>query len=176
MVDAFAVPQDVSGASIVSNLTSLTFTMGVVEGPDDGPPYENITFQQFWVTPEPYILLDSFELPYNGCSTIISWLTNQVNVRGQSDNGSCTTLFNQACVDALLTQAKNMALGWSGQDGLDQNCSAMGNPPLECQQFGTAGGIEYLNLTWLSDGLGVYSSDGIRNGDQNSSGGSSICH
>ncbi|SRR6266480_5334335 len=83
IVDAFAVPQDVSGASVVSNLTSLTFTMGVVEGPYDEPPYQNITFQQFWVTPEPYILLDSFELPYNGCSTIISALTNQVNVRGQ---------------------------------------------------------------------------------------------
>ncbi|SRR5947207_5972470 len=87
----------------------------------------------------------------------------------KSDNGSCTTLFNQACVDALLAQAKNMALGWSGQDGLDQNCSAMGNPPPECQQFGTAGDIGFLNLTWVSDGLGVYFSDGIRNSDQNSS-------
>jgi hypothetical protein len=171
VVDAFAVPQDVSGASVVGNLTSLTFIMGVVEGPYNRPPYENITFQQFWVTPTPYILLDSFELPYYGCSTIISSLTNQVNVRGQGDNGSCTTLFNQACVDALLTQAKNMALGWPGQDARD--CSAMGNPPLECQQFGTAGGIKYLNLTWLSDGLGVYDSGGLRN-DQNSSGGSSV--
>jgi hypothetical protein len=136
-VDAFTVPDDVPGASVVSNLTSLTFTIGVVEGPVGGPPYPNFSVQSFWVTPSPYIDLESSELPYIGCSTIISSLTNQVNAKGQGDDGSCTKLFNQECVDALIAQAKETALEWSGRTS--QNCCGMGEPPPACQPFGVAG-------------------------------------
>lgn len=170
-VDAFSIPADVTGASVVANLTSLTFTAGVAQGPYAAPGFQNISYQQFWVTPWPYIDLSSAELPYYGCSTIIWFLTDQVNVNGQSDNGNCTTLFNQNCVDALLAQAKEMALSWSGQNRTDQNCTLMGNPPPACQQFGHAGGTPYLNITWLSDGLGAYDkASGIYNYDNVSSG------
>lgn len=67
-----------------------------------------------------------------------------------------------------------MALAWSGQEGINPNCTAMGFPPPECQQFGTIGEIYYgnpVNTTWFSDGLGVYDSDsGIYDPDTTSSG------
>lgn len=160
-LDAFVVPDNVPGASVVGKLTSLTFVMGAVQGPYALPPYQNISDQLFWVTPSSFILLNSSALPYTGCSTIISSLTNQVNVKGQADNGSCTMLFNQACVDALIAQAKDMALTWSGQEGINSNCSTMGDPPPACQQFGTAGGIFNETSTWFSDGLGVYNAPNL---------------
>jgi hypothetical protein len=85
-VDAFTVPDDVPGASVVSDLTSLMLTMGVSEGPSGGPPYPNFSVQSFRVTPSPYIGLESSEVPYIGCSNIISSLTSQVNPKGQGDN------------------------------------------------------------------------------------------
>jgi hypothetical protein len=177
-VDAFAVPADVPGASTGNNLTSLTYTVGIAQGPYALPPYQNITVQQFWVTPSPYILLQSSELPYNGCSTIISSLTNQLIVNGQGDDGDCTKLFNKECVAALIAQAKSMSLAWSGQEGTSQNCSGMGNPPSACQQFGSVGNFigyadntaVYSNTTWLSDGLGAYDKGGSYNYDNVSSG------
>ncbi|KAK6336292.1 hypothetical protein TWF696_001854 [Orbilia brochopaga] len=161
-VDAFAVPDDVPRASTAGSLTSLTFTKAVVEGPYALPPYQSISFEAFWVTPSPFSsLLHSSDLPYTGCSTIISSLANSVIVKGQADNGSCTTLFNQECVDALIAQAKSMALSWSGQKGINPNCSAMGNPPPACQQFGKAGGEFDYRTTWFSDGLKASNNDGL---------------
>lgn len=92
--------------------------------------------------------------------------------KGQSNNGNCITLLNEECVAALTQQAKDIALTWSGQANTNQNCSALGDPPPACQQFGTAFNSSPINVIWLSDGLGAYDVYGIYNNV--SSGGSVV--
>ena len=69
-------------------------------------------------------------LAYSGCAFFIGGFSYNLINRGQNDNGSCTSMCWESCVDALIHQAANTAFGLT-ENYTEQNLTA-GSLPAVC--------------------------------------------
>ena len=134
-VDGFHPPASLPNSTL-GNLTSITFSYGVIDYLESWNSSLHSVESSFWLTPSPLIDMASASVPYAGCSNLIGGLLRQVYVNGMNDTGDCSTLFNSECISALLNNAKNMSLGFQGTNVNSSDCTSLiWPPPAACKQF-----------------------------------------
>lgn len=138
-VDGFNPPASLPNSTL-GNLTSLTISYGVIDYLESWNSSKHSVESAYWLQPSPLIDMASASLPYAGCSSLIAGLPRQVYVNGMNDTGDCSTLFNSACISALLNNAKNGSMGFQGTNVNSSQCTSLiWPPPAECKQFTSNG-------------------------------------
>jgi hypothetical protein len=122
------------GSSEAGGIWTYETIVSVV--PEETTPYVD---QYFNLKASPPFDLVSGSLPFHGCTAAYHSLSVALTSRAQQDDGDCKELFSPDCVSALIAQANQTAISFSGTNITPECDNILTSVPPECKKFANFG-------------------------------------
>ena len=107
LTNPFQTPSGLPSRAAESSSDTWRWTLATVSA--DEPTQNTAVENRLWLNTEPAIDLTEPTFGYLGCGAVIHGLKHDAIVNGQADSGNCSTVFDAACLSALLENAQVQA-------------------------------------------------------------------